>query len=232
MPTKDQIVGAGVGAALGPVGAVYGYFAGRKRHSSITWTDINGNIQHAETQAQKNAFDKMLKDRQFGQDLKKYDTASNQFQNQVKSDFNQSSQLQGAQAVGAVATSANLAGNRAGLGSEYTQALGANAQTQLRSQVVAGQMSFDQAVTAMAEQDKLGFVRHEIGFFQGLQTLAVQTNLSKELAEFQAHLQSDLFSKQLILDTLGIGAQIFGMKFGAAPAAAASNTNAWGGFGP
>src|SRR5690242_15790425 len=88
-------IGAGIGAAGGAALTALGSIHGPRRHTSVTFTDLNGNIQHANTEAEKQAFLQMQQNRQFRSDLQKYDTASNQFQNQVKSDFQRNSELQG-----------------------------------------------------------------------------------------------------------------------------------------
>lgn len=200
------------------------------KHESITWTDAEGNLQHAETQAEKAKWDKFIRDRQFRRDELVYDKASREFRDSTFSDFRKNSEYQAAQGVGGVNAAAGLAGMRRGLGDEFATAQTADANTRLRSQVLSGVMSFEQSVNALAAQDKLNFVKHKIQFFEGLQTMRYQADLSMELARFQAQLQSDLNSQQIFGDMLGVAGTVLGMKFFDGPGLGTGSGNGAGGI--
>lgn len=148
--------------------------------------------------------------RQLARDLSKYDEYTREFRDVATSDFKRRSEYLGAQQIGATMAGVGLEGARRGLGEEFTGALTSEATTRLRSQVLGGQLSFEQAINLNIEDRRLGFLEGTLDFFRDLQKMRVSADIQKDLLRFQAELQKDLQSQSLFGDMLELGATVLG----------------------
>jgi hypothetical protein len=146
-----------------------------------------------------------LRRRAFQRKLAEFAAQQQQFAGRLTADQKTSSEYAGAQQVGGVAAQTNLEGMRRGLGDEYTAALGADAQTKLRSQVLGSQLSFQERLGQLMYAEQMGFVRGEFDFMNRLQAMNYQNELAKDLARFQANLANDIGMRDILGGIFDLG---------------------------
>jgi len=223
MPTRDQIVGAAAGGALGPFGAAYGYVTGKKKHTSVTWYDTHGNIQHANTEADKIKFQKQERERQNKSELAQYDVESGKFYDQMRAGFRQRAQsLSSAQQTGAM-NQLNQAGARAGISfSGIQQAATANLQGQIGAAQVQAETAYDQRLNELRQTQRNEILSGQFDFWHQIQLLQTRAGIDKDMAKFQADMANQFNSGwNSFFNTIATGA---GLYFGGPAGAAAAGT--------
>jgi len=186
-------------------------------HSSYTWTDENGNVQHAENQAEKNAFTQRLRDNRLRQDLGRYDQYANPYAAQLQRQFGQQVQYGIGQSTGGLMANINQFLTRRGI-DPRRGGIAASLQAQqlggLQQQGAQAQMNFSQRLYQEMNANRNAVLTGELSFFQTLDRMNYQNELNKDLARFQQELQRDNQRWGALGSVIGLGGQVLGGLFG------------------
>jgi len=186
-------------------------------HSSITWVDAQGNTQHAENQAEKDAFNQRIRDRRLQADLGRYDQYANPYAAQLQRQFGQQVQYGIGQATGGLMSNINQFLTRRGIDPRRS-GIAASLQAQqlggLQQQGAQAQMNFTQRLYQEMNANRNAVLTGELSFFQTLDRMNYQNELNKDLARFQQELQRDSSRWGALGSVIGLGGQVLGGLFG------------------
>ncbi len=218
MPTTQDVLLSGptLGLSLGPLSS-------KKRHTSITFNDPYTGIQHANTEAEKQAFLNMSKAKfernQLKGRLSKYDAEQGKFFDQMRQGFRERSQSLASNQLSGGLGALNQSAARAGTSfSGVNEAAQSGLYGQIGAAQTQAQSEYDQKLSELSQTQRNAFIQGEFDFFNQLQGLAFKNNLDKDLLKFQADL-ADQYSSGWN-DFFNVVGQGIGMAFGG-PAGAA-----------
>lgn len=160
---------------------------------------------------------------QFNRNLNLYDEEVAKKRDMLTQGFNQAAEYQGARQMGGLAAQTGLYAQRMGLGSDFTAALNAEQQGQLRQEIVSSTMDFQTKLGLLEQSERIGYLKGEFDYMHAMDTMDRQFELSKEMIRFQARLQQDMQAQQIFGDFLELGGTALGMALLGPPGAAAGN---------
>jgi len=147
------------------------------------------------------------RDARFDKDLARYDAEAQKYTQQLQNAFRtQSETSQGLAQRGTQATvnqflqRRGIDSTRGGLGAS----LASSTQAQLQGQTMQAQQTFSSTLYGLMQQQRNAFINGEFDFFRRIDMMGYEAELQKDILRFQARLQSDLNSRNMFGDILGL----------------------------